>query len=500
MRITLTVTDGPNKGEEFSFEGHDTFIVGRGEGAHFRPGKGDRFFSRFHFMIEVNPPCCRLVDMGSRNKTKVNGKVVDRADLKNGDLIQAGRTILQISVQNIPSRREIDLVEEDDLLNEGVTPGPVPPPRPVPPIELVPVLPLAYPATPHGGAALPQGSPPSPVVSPPPLVVEATARRPVSRSTASSGLICRACGASFTAPSGEPVSPSVQTICPGCHEKIQARPQHVPGFGIISELGKGGMGIVYLAVRLRDGLPVALKTVTPAVAGSKKQLERFLREARILEKLDHPNIVCFREMGEVSGQLYFAMDYVRGMDASKLLARNGGLLAIPRAVSLICHLLDALDYAHGKGFVHRDIKPANLLVTEENGREIGKLADFGLARVYQSSQLSGLTMTGEMGGTVPFMAPEQITQFREAKPAVDQYAAAAALYNLLTGKYIYDFPVPVQLQLLMILKTDPLPIRSRRPEIPTELATVIHRGLQRDPASRFPSVGAMRKALLKFAQ
>src|SRR5262249_58851116 len=112
----------------------------------------------------------------------------------------------------------------------------------------------------------------------------------------------------------------------------------------------------------------------------------------------------------------FAMDYVRGRDASQIL-RSESPLAVSRGVSLVCQLLEALEYAHARGFVHRDIKPANLLVSPQRGREVVKLADFGLARVYQSSQLTGLTMSGDIGGPVAFMAPEQITNRRASPPA-----------------------------------------------------------------------------------
>ena len=126
------------------------------------------------------------------------------------------------------------------------------------------------------------------------------------------------------------------------------------------------------------------------------------------------------------------------------------------------------------------------------------LADFGLARMYQDSKLSGLSMLGDVGGTIPFMAPEQITHFPESKPPVDQYAAAATLYNLLTARYLYDFPRTSAARLAMILQEDPVPIRERRAEVPKALADVMQRALARDPPRRFVDVGALRNALLPF--
>src|SRR5262249_31321071 len=155
------------------------------------------------------------------------------------------------------------------------------------------------------------------------------------------------------------------------------------------------------------------KTIVPSATSRRKLVDRFLREAGILRQLEHPHIVAFREMGEAGDRLFFAMDYVQGTDAGRLLQRDGPL-AVARAVRLTCELLEALEYAHARGFVHRDIKPANMLVTEEGGREAVKLADFGLARVYHASELSGLTLGGELGGTLAYMAPEQITHYREA--------------------------------------------------------------------------------------
>ncbi|NQT18009.1 MAG: serine/threonine protein kinase [Planctomycetes bacterium] len=234
------------------------------------------------------------------------------------------------------------------------------------------------------------------------------------------------------------------------------------------------------------------------MAGSEDEVARFLREAEILRQLRHPYIVSFHEMGEADELLYFVMDYIPGTDASRLLHRDGPM-EMGRAVRLICQTLEALQYSHTQGFVHRDVKPSNLLVSGDPGFEISKLADFGLARVYHTSPLSGLTVLGNVGGTLPYMPPEQITNYRNVAPAVDIYATAATFYRLLTGHYVFDFAeLPLERQLTKVLSDKPVPIRQRRPTIPDALAHAIHRALQREPDTRFSDAQAFRNALLPF--
>jgi serine/threonine-protein kinase len=466
MRITLTVTEGPHKGRVFTFDRHENFIVGRSKLAHFRLPVKDKYFSRIHFLVEVNPPHCRLMDMGSRNGTFLNGGGVKEADLRDGDRIKAGKTILCVSVDR-----------DEAPAAAAAPPGTPPAPPPV-------AAPVAA-ASDYG--TLRPAPPAAPVPRP---------RRPVPV-----GGRCRACAGPVTdggAPRPEGLFPAdLSPICPACQEEIRRQPQPIADYVIARKLGEGGMGVIYLALRKADGTPVALKTITPAVDPEPGDVQRFFREASILRDLSHPNIVAFHEMGCSGGRLYFAMDYVRGTDAARLL-KGHGPLPVGRAVGLVCQLLGALEYAHAREYVHRDIKPANLLVAEQGGREVVKLADFGLARVYQASKLSGLTLRGDLGGTVAFMAPEQVTHFRDAKPPVDLFAAGATLYNLLTDRLVHDLPREVGRQLLMVLQDDPVPIRARRPDIPDGLAALIHRALARDPKARFADVTAMRKALVAF--
>lgn len=441
MQVVLSVVRGPHEGTEFAFATHENFVVGRGSLAHYRL-PDDPYFSRLHFMVEVNPPSCRVLDLASRNGTLVNKQRVAFADLGDGDVIQAGHTLLRVRIDRDPT----------------------------------------------GTGAIDDSS----------AVVPASAdREPANTSTAAGSVECQL-EELLPIDDGESSADRSDCLPDDYEQRIRSREQPIDGYLLVDEIGRGGMGAVYLAIREEDRAVAAVKTVLPAIAMSDRELARFLREARILEQLQHPNIVSFREMGESNGLLWFAMDYVQGTDASELLAAHGGPLPVRRAARLICQMLDAVEFAHAKGFVHRDIKPSNLLVNQECSEEQGKLADFGLARIYQASSLSGLTLTGDMGGTPQFMPPEQITDYRNCQPTVDQYAAAATLYFLLTGEFIYDFPPDLGRQLLMILQQSPVPIQQRRPEVPDQLAFVIHRALAREPGHRFEGVGELRAAISRF--
>jgi serine/threonine protein kinase len=248
--------------------------------------------------------------------------------------------------------------------------------------------------------------------------------------------------------------------------------QPIPGYQLVRELGRGGMGIVYLAVRGQDRRAVALKTLlhnqdiagaVATVASNPSSgrfwtmadpvppLHRFLRQADILRRLDHPGIVQFQELGAAGAPPYFTMEHVRGHDAGHLLRQHGPLSA-PRAIRWVVQLLEALGHLHDRGFVHRDVKPGNLLVsTGPDGVEVVKLCDFGIARCYRSGRadpdppagsdrassidaFSDLTLTGIGAGTPGFVAPEQARDFRGVGPPADQYSAGATLYCLLTGR------------------------------------------------------------------
>lgn len=460
--LTLTVQAGPHEGRAFRFDDRENVIVGRDRIAHLQLSLEDQEVSRAHFLIEFHPPYCRLMDLGSRNGTTVNGDRVLRADLKDGDVIQVGKTVLLVTIADAGT---------------SSTPPPTLPDL-SPKIEPAAPLPMTWKSSERPFC--------NPLPSAPLL--------PHEPSIAPSRFSCLACN--------DPVDPGNEAqnapLCPACRVRIRSSPQPIHGYLLIRKLGQGAMGVVHLAIRGDDGLPVALKAIIPDVAATGHDIARFLREASILCQLDHAHIVRFLDLGESNRRLYLAMEYVPGSDAARLVKQGGAPLAIQRAAGIVSQLLEALEYAHAQRFVHRDIKPANLLVANRDGRDVVKLADFGLARIYQSSRISGLTMTGDIGGTPPFLPPEQILRYRDASSLSDIYATGATLYYLLTGHYVYDLPARSALGILKILEDDPVPIQVRRDDIPAGLAAIIEQSLARQPTSRFQNARAMFEALAPF--
>ena len=288
------------------------------------------------------------------------------------------------------------------------------------------------------------------------------------------------------------------TLPPPIEEEEGFLPE-IPHYRLERLLGAGSCGAVYLASDDRDQARVALKILTPVIANCPKSIALFERETELHRKLDHPNIVALYEAGRADGRPFMAMEYVPGRDALHLVESSGGRLEIGRAVDMACQALRALTHAHEAGIVHRDIKPNNLLVARINGRDVVKVVDFGLARIYHDSSLSGLTVQGDVRGTLGFLAPEQIIDLRSVGPAADQYGVAATLYFLLTGERPYTFPGNVQDCLFMILQEDAIPIRRARPEIPDGLAAAIHRALSREPDDRYAGVSSMLEAIAPWA-
>src|SRR6185312_16854287 len=168
-----------------------------------------------------------------------------------------------------------------------------------------------------------------------------------------------------------------------------------------------------------------------------------------------------------------------GANLEALANADSGRYPIYQACRMACQVLKGLEHAHGLGFVHRDIKPENVLIGRGPDGLVAKISDFGLAKSFRGLGLSGLTFSGEMRGTVPFMPPEQMLDFKTVLPSGDLYAAAATLYYLLTSQFIYDQVAEGGDLIRTLLEEAPVPVRSRRPDIPDDLAAVLEKCLAR---------------------
>jgi YVTN family beta-propeller protein len=257
------------------------------------------------------------------------------------------------------------------------------------------------------------------------------------------------------------------------------------GFRLEREIGRGGMGVVYLAEHVHLGRRVALKFLAPGLIDTDGFRERFVRESRVAASLNHPNIVTVYDAGESDGQLYIAMQYVDGTDLSTLLEREGALEP-ERAVDILTQLASALDAAHAEGLVHRDVKPANVLMRDGHAY----LTDFGLTK--RTASATSLTGTGQFVGTAQYMAPEQILG-EAVDGRADLYALGCILYHCLTGAAPYERDNSVAV--IYAHLSDPPPSAvSARPGLPAGFDPVIARAMAKPRDDRHPTCMELAEA------
>jgi serine/threonine protein kinase len=257
-------------------------------------------------------------------------------------------------------------------------------------------------------------------------------------------------------------------------------------YDVACELGRGGMAAVYLAHDLALDRKVAIKVMLPDLLGGTEMVERFKREAKTAGSLSHPHIIPIYAVRDVDEMLFFVMKYVEGRSLDSVIVELGPL-PLPMVQTILSQVAGALAHAHRRGVVHRDIKPANVMIDEEG---FAVVTDFGIAKVQDASSL---TSTGAAIGTPYYMSPEQ----GSGKPitgASDQYSLGIMAYEMLTGKTPFDAP-----SMMAVMSghffADPDPVRSRRPDCPEALESVVHCMLAKDPKDRFPSLDGVVAAV-----
>lgn len=270
-----------------------------------------------------------------------------------------------------------------------------------------------------------------------------------------------------------------------------SRPSQLGRYEIQAVLGKGSMGVVYLARDPLIGRPVALKTFRPNLSGDDDELSRFrsrfLREAQSAGILSHPNIVTIHDVVEEGpeGAAFIAMEYVQGTNLKEVL-RYGKPLDLDQVVSVVRQIADALDYAHDKKVVHRDVKPANVLLTPE--RQV-KLTDFGIARFDSSN----LTHDGQLLGTPNYMSPEQV-QGREVDHHTDLFSLGVILYEMITRHKPFAAENLTAVT-HRIVYDDHTPVEQYVGGMPDGLTPILDRALAKDPRQRYDSAGEMAEEL-----
>jgi hypothetical protein len=502
MRVKLRLIEGPEVGKVFEFSEPDSFLVGRSPKAHLRfDGTADRHISRTHCLLDIRPPRCILRDLESTNGTRVNGKRIRERDLENGDEIQVGKTRIEARIQQengpvlpgaVCSRCGRDVNEEVRRLH------------------------------PNGPA---QG----------PYVCEACQKR--ERIKAQRRKVEKPPGVLKSGPRfscagcGKDLSESANSdgraadlrdspyLCQPCALKEQAMGLDFEALGdytLLNELGRGGMGIVYRAVHRPTRRVCAVKRIISDYVRNERACRLFEREIAIQSEVQSPNLVSLIGQGRAGITPFFASEYMAGGDVAGLVTQVfKGPVDPHLACLLTIQILTGLQALHEMGFIHRDLKPANYLLSGPHNHKglVVKISDYGLAKSFEDAgnSLFDYTKTGQYGGSLMFMAPEQIVNYRFIKPPSDVYSVGVSLYYMLSSKYTVEFPTPLEIlrgalanrkpknPVEVILEAPPIPLSQRRPDLPRSLAAVVDKAVDKDSDKRFQSARELKEALEDIA-
>ncbi|MFC1758719.1 protein kinase [Planctomycetota bacterium] len=443
MKLIASASGMPDRVMEFTQR--STCIVGRSADCQIQiaSNKTTQTVSRYHCLIEVSPPQIYVRDFGSLNGTLVNGQEIGKRHADES--IEDGRS---------KDSRQQELSDGDVIQIAGLT--------------LSVAIEQAIPET----VAFPS--------------IESRESDPVD---------------------------ALKKLLEGPVEEKEDEQPLVEGYPILRKLGEGGMGLIYLARDQLSNAKAVIKVMHPRVAMDEWNARSFLREARNSQAVKHENIVEVKQFGKAEDFFYIVLEYCNLGSVAQLI-RSHGPLEVNVAIPIIRHILNGLVYAHqvelpnvrlgdgtdarAKGLVHRDLSPENLLLQRQNGKESrvrAKIADFGLSKAFDLAGLSGFTNTGTYAGKPYFVCRQQVLNYRNCKPEVDVWAAAASLYFMLTGSYPREFHKDKDAW-LTVLKEKPIPIRSRRPQVPKRLASLIDAALEdRNDELHFESAAEFQSEL-----
>lgn len=532
-KVTLKVKESSGEERAYEYTEPDTFILGRssqGKKVHHAVVDSDRFVSRSHLFVELNPPECYLTDVSSRNGTFVvreaekkvyyqRGRekrnyprvalrigqnyqcedcqeITERMKIEGGDLICLGETTISVAVVHAPPA---------DYAHDGK----------IEPESVACIRCGREAANPAGKLAE--------EIDAHDFLCEAC-RKPavaVGEPEKKPPTTCWDCGKDLSAQAdADGRAADLQDValylCDDCSAALKS---YVPiasigDHAVLAELGEGEFGVVYLARHNFTNRLAALKVVKNKIKRNQKHLRRFRREIAIMSELRHPHLVKLYSDGIYDGdKYYFVSEYLpEGNLDHHCHSKYNGHMPYPAACRLLAQALQGLIFFHSKGFVHRDLRPQNILLRKgASGQLIAKVGDFGLAKGY-IFRGSTISMAGEMGGCIEFCAPEQFIDFRAARPVADVYAMGVSLYYLVSGQFPYNFPSRQEIveqvvrglrpitPLAIILSDDqPTPIEQKLPDLPQELAAIVNRAIVKDASRRLGSAEEFLKIIERYA-
>ncbi|WP_436717623.1 protein kinase [Roseiconus lacunae] len=467
-RIRLTVADGPHRGRTWVFAHPVVIVIGRESPSNLVFNQ-ELAFSREHARLVIDPPSIEIHDLDSRNGTFVNGVRLTQASLADGDRFGVGDTAVAVEVIDETPRNQTLVLRPSPKVRPGreasgesfsrsnVTDGW------------------------HGERE---------IDSPERTFAETrnTGRHELAPAeTADSSPysnLAETSDAGATSPSEFDFSAGNSDSEIG---NVSARfdvGQSVGPYRLDSLIGSGGMASVFRASHRRSGEVFAIKLIRSDLSETDKRMQLFVREATVLTKLRHPRIVQALELGIQGRSPYLVMEFIETQDLISLIDSQRETEKRRTSLWVISRVLEALHYLHAEGIVHRDIKPGNILAFKEAHRLQVKIADFGLAKLFLDSGLSGLTSEKSLRGTLAYMSPEHFHRSVDAGPEEDLFSCGATLYRLLTGK------LPN-----MVFRPDDTLRELQDASLPNPIKSLIHRSIHPEKGKRFQSVGEFAKAM-----